>query len=284
MKVSFKFDLINGYNSLKKEFIEQIEKAKISIIMVTPTLIPEFLSTIAETAFNNKKTQYTLLSKIDKAVYGAIIEKLLLFRNIQVRESPINLGFFSILRDTKEVLFVTESEEEDNILGYKTDHPRFIKLQTQIINPVFIFLLWEGIPSYQQDVIDVPPERKIKLASGGQIGKFYHLFAIKNKEINSQSELKKLLQEKGVLRSRRFLIKFELPVSERVSRLLTIFRLHGIVKIRGIDELSIERIDEKRYYVWQIYLVLILTSFCALLCLGLIAKRRRRLINEKKEL
>ena len=150
--------------------------------------------------------------------------------------------------------------------------------------PEYRFLLWEGIPSYQQDVIDVPPERKIKLASGGQIGKFYHLFAIKNKEINSQSELKKLLQEKGVLRSRRFLIKFELPVSERVSRLLTIFRLHGIVKVRGIDELSIERIDEKRYYVWQIYLVLILTSFCALLCLGLIAKRRRRLINEKKEL
>ncbi len=131
------FKKIKGIKETIDKFIEIISSTKSVVIIITPMTVPEILKVVSEIAYHKKSVKFLLTSSWDMSIYASIIEKMMKLGNIQFRQPSMAPEYFAILRDNEEICMVAHSENPDEIIGFWTNHPNFVKLYSQIIGPIF---------------------------------------------------------------------------------------------------------------------------------------------------
>ncbi|MHA1376195.1 MAG: toll/interleukin-1 receptor domain-containing protein [Promethearchaeota archaeon] len=117
-----------------------LKNAKSSIVIIFPTIIPEILQFIPETAYKDKNVEFVLIGNWSNR-YFSIVMKMKELGNILVRELQIPVKYFILMEDNKEFILISEYIDEDNILGLKCikkSIPLLEKIDDIIENSTFV--------------------------------------------------------------------------------------------------------------------------------------------------
>jgi len=126
-----------GVEALIAAVKDTIHRTKSSIIIVTPTVIPEILQLISQVAFQKKAARFLLTSHWDLARYGDIITKMKTLGNIQFRQLKSKGDFFAVTRDAEEVILAPASKKDEEIIAVISEESGYAILYSQFIGPIF---------------------------------------------------------------------------------------------------------------------------------------------------
>ena len=126
-----------GVEALIAAIKDTIHRTKSSIIIVTPTVIPEILQLISQVAFQKKAARFLLTSHWNLAQYGDIITKMKTLGNIQFRQLKSKGDFYAVTRDAEEVLLAPASKKDEDIVAVISEEEGYAILYSQFIGPIF---------------------------------------------------------------------------------------------------------------------------------------------------
>jgi sugar-specific transcriptional regulator TrmB len=126
-----------GRTALINAIKDAIYRVKSSIIIVTPTVIPEVLQLCSQWAFTKKAARFMLTSTWDLNVYGDIIQKMKALGNIQFRQLNTAGDYYAITRDAEEVILAPAVEDDAQLISIISNQPLISKLYSQFIGPIF---------------------------------------------------------------------------------------------------------------------------------------------------
>ena len=126
-----------GVEALIAAVKDTIHRTKSSIIIVTPTVIPEILQLCSQVAFQKKAARFLLTSHWDLARYGDIITKMKTLGNIQFRQLKSKGDFFAVTRDAEEVILAPASKKDEEIIAVISEETGYAILYSQFIGPIF---------------------------------------------------------------------------------------------------------------------------------------------------
>lgn len=126
-----------GIEALIAATKDTIHRTKSSIIIVTPTVIPEILQLISQVAFQKKAARFLLTSHWNLAQYGDIITKMKTLGNIQFRQLKSKGDFYAVTRDAEEVLLAPASKKDEDIVAVISEEEGYAILYSQFIGPIF---------------------------------------------------------------------------------------------------------------------------------------------------
>jgi sugar-specific transcriptional regulator TrmB len=114
-----------------------IWRTKSSIIIVTPTVVPEILELLASVAYERKAQKFFLTTHWDLATYGEIIKKMSVLGNIQFRQLKTAGEYWAVTRDAEEIMLAPETTKDNDLVCICSDEPGYAKLYSQFIGPMF---------------------------------------------------------------------------------------------------------------------------------------------------
>ncbi len=126
-----------GVEALIAAIKDTIHRTKSSIIIVTPTVIPEILQLISQIAFQKKAARFLLTSHWNLAQYGDIITKMKTLGNIQFRQLKSKGHFYAVTRDAEEVILAPASKKDEDIVAVISEEEGYAILYSQFIGPIF---------------------------------------------------------------------------------------------------------------------------------------------------
>jgi sugar-specific transcriptional regulator TrmB len=126
-----------GVEALISAIKDTIHRTKSSIIIVTPTVIPEILQLCSQVAFQKKAARFLLTSHWNLAQYGDIITKMKTLGNIQFRQLKTKGEFFAVTRDAEEVILAPASKKDEEIIAVVSEEKGYAILYSQFIGPIF---------------------------------------------------------------------------------------------------------------------------------------------------
>ncbi len=126
-----------GVEALIAAIKDTIHRTKSSIIIVTPTVIPEILQLISQVAFQKKAARFLLTSHWNLAQYGDIITKMKTLGNIQFRQLKTKGNFYAVTRDAEEVLLAPASKKDEDIVAVISEEEGYAILYSQFIGTIF---------------------------------------------------------------------------------------------------------------------------------------------------
>ncbi len=114
-----------------------IWRTKSSIIIVTPTVVPEILELIAQVAYERKAQKFFLTTHWDLASYGDIIKKMSVLGNVQFRQLKTAGEYWAVTRDAEEIMLAPETTKDNDLVCVISDQEGYAKLYSQFIGPMF---------------------------------------------------------------------------------------------------------------------------------------------------
>jgi hypothetical protein len=114
-----------------------IWRTKSSIIIVTPTVVPEILELIAQVAYERKAQKFFLTTHWDLASYGDIIKKMSVLGNVQFRQLKTAGEYWAVTRDAEEIMLAPETNKDNDLVCVISDQDGYAKLYSQFIGPMF---------------------------------------------------------------------------------------------------------------------------------------------------
>ncbi|MHA1292144.1 MAG: hypothetical protein ACTSQJ_05690 [Promethearchaeota archaeon] len=126
-----------GRAALISAIKDAILRTKSSVIVVTPTVIPEVLQLVSEFAYQKRAVRFMLTSHWDMQTYGNIIQKMQQLGNIQFRQLSTAGEYYAITRDAEEVIIAPNTKEESEMIAIVSTQAQYSKLYSQFIGPIF---------------------------------------------------------------------------------------------------------------------------------------------------
>jgi tetratricopeptide (TPR) repeat protein len=117
--------------------VRNIELVKEMVVVVTPAPVPEILEKAATVAYQNPKTKVFITTKWDVAQWGDLLKQMTLLTNISVRTMKQPVEYYALNRDGKEIILGVLSDEAGGAEAITSTNPRFVKLYSQFIGPMF---------------------------------------------------------------------------------------------------------------------------------------------------
>ncbi len=114
-----------------------IWRTKSSIIIVTPTVVPEILELIAQVAYERKAQKFFLTTHWDLASYGDIIKKMSVLGNVQFRQLKTAGEYWAVTRDAEEIMLAPETTKDNDLVCVISDQEGYARLYSQFIGPMF---------------------------------------------------------------------------------------------------------------------------------------------------
>jgi len=112
-------------------------RTKSSIIIVTPTVVPEILELIAEVAYERKAQKFFMTTHWDLATYGEIIKKMAVLGNIQFRQLKTSGEYWAVTRDAEEIMLAPDAPKDNDMICVISEQDGYAKLYSQFIGPMF---------------------------------------------------------------------------------------------------------------------------------------------------
>ncbi|MHA1679880.1 MAG: hypothetical protein ACTSUE_02660 [Promethearchaeota archaeon] len=112
-------------------------RTKSSIIIVTPTVVPEILELIANVAYERKAQKFFLTTHWDLATYGEVIKKMSVLGNIQFRQLKTTGEYWAVTRDAEEIMLAPNTNKDNDLVCVISEQDGYAKLYSQFIGPMF---------------------------------------------------------------------------------------------------------------------------------------------------
>jgi hypothetical protein len=127
-----------GTQAVIRHFQSAIEHVKSTVVIVTPTVVPEVLEKLSEIAYQKKAARFMYTTSWDLQTYTDIINKMKSFGNIQFRQLKGRGEYWAVTRDAEEVVLAPAGDKEEAIIGIVSTEPGYSLLYSQFIGPVFL--------------------------------------------------------------------------------------------------------------------------------------------------
>nr|MDO8118326.1 helix-turn-helix domain-containing protein [Candidatus Sigynarchaeota archaeon] len=114
-----------------------IWRTKSSIIIVTPTVVPEILELLAQVAYERKTQKFFLVTHWDLDTYGDIVRKLSALGNLQCRQLKAIGEYWAVTRDAEEIMLAPETRTDSDLVCMISTQEGYAKLYSQFIGPMF---------------------------------------------------------------------------------------------------------------------------------------------------
>lgn len=139
-ELNYIFEVLKGKHALIRAILESIDKVKSSIVICLPKPISEVVDALKLSAAQNKTIRLLVMCDFKKKENENSKKDLKSIKNIQLRNFDTNFSFkfCSLIRDTEEIIMSAYSENDEELIGFCTNHPIYSKLYSQVIGPVFI--------------------------------------------------------------------------------------------------------------------------------------------------
>src|SRR5271157_33524 len=127
-----------GTQSIIECIRSAMHRTKSTIVIVTPTVMPEVLEMLSEIAYQKKAARFMYTTSWDLATYNDILNKMKSFGNIQFRQLKGRGEYWACTRDAEEVILAPAAEKEEDIVGIVSTESGYSTLYSQFIGPVFL--------------------------------------------------------------------------------------------------------------------------------------------------
>ncbi|MHA1714599.1 MAG: helix-turn-helix domain-containing protein [Promethearchaeota archaeon] len=114
-----------------------IWRTKSSIIIVTPTAVPEILELVFSVAYERRAKKFFLTTHWDLNRYGEIIKKMSVVGNIQFRQLKTAGEYWAVVRDAEEVMLAPDADKDYDIVCIVSEQEGYAKLYSGVIGPMF---------------------------------------------------------------------------------------------------------------------------------------------------
>jgi len=115
-----------------------ISHVKSTVVIVSPTVVPEILEKLSEVAYQKKAARFMYTTSWDLQTYTDIINKMKSFGNIQFRQLKGRGEYWAVTRDAEEVILAPAAEKDEAIIGIVSTETGYSTLYSQFIGPVFL--------------------------------------------------------------------------------------------------------------------------------------------------
>lgn len=127
-----------GTQAIIHHFQAAMDHVKSTVVIVTPTVVPEVLEKLSEIAYRKKAARFMYTTSWDLQTYNDIINKMKTFGNIQFRQLKGKGDYWAVTRDAEEVILAPAGDKEEAIIGIVSTDPGYSSLYSQFIGPVFL--------------------------------------------------------------------------------------------------------------------------------------------------